>query len=323
MTTSLIKVRVQVIRYEAEDILSFELADPAEVLLPQFVPGAHIDVHLKPGLIRQFSISSSPKELNRYRIAVLREKPGTGGSKYMHNEVKAGSLLEISQPKNMFKLNSAASRHILIAGGIGITPILAMAYELEESKSNYTIHYCTRSPEKTAFRSEIMELVKHGALQFYFDGGNPQQGLDMKACLRDYEDGMHLYFCGPPGLMKAAQELSAHWPKNSVHFEHFYIEGVVRPDDSAREENREFQIRLASNNKVYTVPVEKSIVEVLRENGIWVDTSCEEGFCGTCLTRYLDGEPEHRDMVLEEDDHKDYVLICCARSKTPELVLDL
>lgn len=321
--TTLHRVQVHSIRHEAENILSFELVDPGGALLPEFQPGAHVDVHLKAGLIRQFSLCSPPWKLASYRIAVLLETHSKGGSEYMHHQVKIGDILNISTPKCKFKLASNAARHVLVAGGIGITPILCMVHCLERQLSNYVLHYCTRTIEKTAFREEIENLVKCGEVQFHFDGGDPSKGLDLHKTLAVQEPGSHLYYCGPGGLMQAASDASAHWEPGTVHFEYFTSESLPVRDSDISKENREFQVRLAKSNVLYTVPVGKSIVEVLRENDIWVDTSCEEGICGTCLTRYLEGEPEHRDMVLDEDDRRDYVLICCARSKTPELVLDL
>ena len=320
--TALYWVRVQSIRHEAENILSYELVDPDGAQLPEFQPGAHVDVHLKAGMIRQFSLCSPPWMLAGYRIAVLLETHSTGGSEFMHNQVSVGDLLKISPPKCNFRLAGNAARHVFVAGGIGITPILCMVHCLERQQSDYVLHYCTRTIEKTAFREEIENLVKCGEVQFHVDGGDPSKGLDVHRTLAVQEPGSHLYYCGPAGLMQAAGEASAHWKPGTVHFEYFSGESLRVGDDTGKA-NREFQVRLAKSNALYTVPMDKSIVEVLRENNIWVETSCEEGICGTCLTRYLEGEPEHRDQVLEPEDRQEYVLICCARSRTPELVLDL
>ena len=317
------KVRVRTIHYEAEDIRSYVLMDPDGAQLPEFKAGAHIDLHLENGLIRQYSLCNSSWERRFYLIGVLLEHPGTGGSEYIFNNIQVGDLLEISEPKHLFKLSSNAQRHLLIAGGIGITPILSMAYTLEQEKADYVFHYCTRAPEKTAYREEVENLVRHGSLQFHFDGGNPENGLDLKVALQEYQDGTHLYYCGPAPMMKAASEASAHWPSGTVHFEYFSAEGLETATPDSREPDAEFQIRLASSGSVYTVPAHKTIVDVLMENGIFVDTSCEDGFCGTCLTRYLEGEPEHRDEILDDEDHEEYLLICCARSRSPELLLDL
>lgn len=323
MPLNKLQVRVQQIRYEAIDIVSLSLVDPSGADLPEFTAGAHIDVHLPNGLIRQYSLCGPVSEKNNYLVGVLNEYPGTGGSKFVHENLRVGELLEISEPKNLFKLNSSAERHLLIGGGIGITPILSMSHTLERQKAEYRLHYCSKSLENTAFHKEIVETVKHGKLQFHFDGGNPENGLDVKAELLDYVDGTHLYCCGPQGMMDAVRESSSHWPAGTVHFEFFSPDAIPKTESEELAEESEFQIRLATSGQVLTVPAYKTIVDVLRENGIFVETSCEDGFCGTCLTRYLEGEPDHRDEVLDDEDHEEYVLICCARSKTPELVLDL
>ena len=318
-----IRVRVDSIKSETTDILNYVLVDPDGGELPEFAAGSHIDVHLGNGLIRQYSICGPEWDRRSYPIGVLLEHPGTGGSQFMHNNIKVGDILEVSDPKHLFKLNPQAQRHLLIAGGIGVTPLLAMAYSLERAKADYVFHYCTKSPEVTAYMDEITGLVKHGGLHLHFDGGNPKNGLDLKAILREYSEGTHLYYCGPSGMMNAAAEACSHWPKGTVHYEVFSTEGIESTKPERIGEDDEFQIKVSSTGAVYSVPSYKTIVDVLRENGFDIDTSCEDGFCGTCLTRYLEGEPDHRDEVLDEEDHEEYLLICCARSHTPEIVLDL
>ena len=316
-------VRVQAVVYQTADIKSYELVEPQGAALPEFSAGAHIDVHLQNGLIRQFSLCGSSLDRHVYKIGVLKEKSGTGGSEFMHENVHVGQMLEISEPKQMFKLNAQAERHLLIAGGIGVTPILSMLHTLEREQSDYVFHYCTRAAENTAFLSDIEALVKHGEVHMHFDGGNPAEGLDLRATLKRHAEGTHLYCCGPVGMMEAVKSASDHWPSGTVHFEYFSETSPSGDDDQQILADREFQIQLSSTGEMMTVPADMSIVEVLRANGVFVDTSCEEGYCGTCLTRYLSGEPEHRDEVLDEEDHEDYVLICCARSYSDVLVLDL
>lgn len=181
MPLNKIQVRVQQIRYEAVDIISLLLVDPSGAELPEYSAGAHIDTNLPNGLIRQFSLCGPFSDKHSYLVGVLKEDPGTGGSKFIHENIRAGDLLEISEPKNMFKLNSNAERHLLIGGGIGIAPILSMSYALEQQQAEYTLHYCSRSPEKTAFQKEIADVVQHGQLCFHFDGGIPENGLDIKS----------------------------------------------------------------------------------------------------------------------------------------------
>jgi ferredoxin-NADP reductase len=313
-------LRVSSVTYETDDILSFELIDLRAASLPAFEAGAHIDVHIAPGLVRQFSLSGNPVERRRYQIAVLNEPNGRGGSKAMHETMRPGRTVTVSAPRNHFPLFKPARRHLLLAGGIGVTPMMAMIATLESEGAEWQMHYCTRSAEKTAFRERLQPLVDAGKVVLHHDGGNPKNGLDITAALTSVEPGTHLYYCGPPGFMSAAAEGARHWPESTVHFE-FFSAPAEKPAEE--HENKPFQVKLKSTGDVLDVPADKSIVEVLRENGRYVDTSCEEGFCGTCLTPYVEGEPEHRDTVLDDDDHAKYVLICCARAKSQLLVLDM
>lgn len=313
-------VRVGAITREAEDILSFELVDPAGRDLPWFTAGAHIDVHIGDGMVRQFSLCNDPSERHRYVIAVLKEPDGRGGSRALHDTVRPGGLLSVSEPRNYFPLAEDAAHHLLLAGGIGVTPMMAMVEALEAKGADYFLHYCARAPENTAFLDRLRPLVDAGRVALHHDGGDPRRGLDIDATLKNPEPGTHLYYCGPPGFMSAAASAVVHWPEGTVHFEYF-----TAPEDGAAgdRENTPFQVKIASTGDVFGVPADKTIVEVLREAGLPIDTSCEDGYCGTCLTRYLEGEPEHRDMVLDDEDRAEFVLICCARAKTSLLVLDL
>ncbi len=313
-------VRVGATARAAEDILSFELADPAGRDLPRFTAGAHIDVHIDDGLVRQYSLCNDPDERHRYVIAVLNEPDGRGGSLALHETVSEGDLLTISEPRNHFRLADDAARHLLLAGGIGVTPMMAMIGTLEARGADYLMYYCARAPENTAFLDRLRPLVDAGRVALHHDGGDPRRGLDIDATLKNPEPGTHLYYCGPPGFMSAAASAVVHWPEGTVHFEYF-----TAPEDRAAgdHENTPFQVKIASTGDVFGVPADKTIIEVLRGNGLAVDTSCEHGYCATCMTRYLEGEPEHRDAVLDDEDRAEFVLICCARSRTPLLVLDL
>jgi vanillate O-demethylase ferredoxin subunit len=315
-----LSLRIRAITYEAEDVLGFELVDPRGGLLPAFEAGAHIDVYIAPHLVRQYSLAGDPADHARYVIAVLREQAGRGGSQAIHEGFRAGQVIEASAPRNHFRLAESAGEHLLLGAGIGVTPMMAMAATLQARGASWNMHYCTRSPEKTAFRDRIAALVEAGRVTLHHDGGNPERGLDVRAALAAAKPGTHLYYCGPPGFMRAVAEAARDWPADHVHFEHF---AAPAPREAPARENTPFAIRLKSSGETLEVPAAKTIVQVLRENGQYVDTSCEDGFCGTCLTRYCEGEPEHRDTVLDEDDRRQYVLICCARSKTPTLVLDL
>ncbi len=316
---ALLSVRVKAIRREADNILTYELVHPNAGVLPSFTAGAHIDVRIRDDLKRQFSLCNAPGERNRYVIAVLREKAGRGGSMAMHNDVREGNLLSISEPRNQFPLaGQEAEFHLLLAGGIGVTPMMAMAEALEARRARWHMHYCTRNPEATAFRARIEPLIAAGKVTLHHDGGDPSQGLDIKALLTCYEAGSHVYFCGPPGFMSAIKTSVNAWPAHSIHCEYF-----TSSEENAELDNAPFQIRVKHTGDVLNVPADGTIVGVLRENGFAIDTDCEDGYCGTCITRYLEGDPEHRDSVLSEKERKSYVMVCCARAKGAPLVLDI
>lgn len=316
----LIEARLQAITREAEGIASFEFRRPDGGELPGFAAGAHIDVHLRAGLVRPYSLCNDPAERDRYVVAVLREPGGRGGSLAMHDELRVGERVTISTPRNFFPLARDARRHLLVAGGIGVTPMMAMVAELSSRGEEFFLHYCTRNAEKTAFLGRVRQLAASGRAALHHDNGNPLQGLDLQALLRDHEPGTHLYFCGPGGFMDAARAFSAHWPREAVHFEYF-----AAPAEPAAKpmENRAFRVRLVRSALELDVPADKTIVDVLRERDIFIETSCQEGYCGTCLTRYLAGEVEHRDTVLDEKDRKEFLLVCRSRARTPVLELDL
>jgi ferredoxin-NADP reductase len=219
-------LRIRSITYLAARINGYELVDPGGHDLPRFEAGAHISVRLAEGLVRDFSLWNDPVERMHYRIAVLREGPG---SRRLHEEVRVGDFVEGSLPRNNFPLAAEAERHLLIAGGIGITPIMAMIAELRRSRADFRLHYCTRSPEETAFLDDLAILAAQGRAQFHHDGGNPEKGLDIAATLREYPSGTHLYYCGPAGMMATAEAASRHWPAGTVHCEYFAGPKAVPP----------------------------------------------------------------------------------------------
>ena len=313
--------RLHAIVLEADGIATFEFRRAAGGELPAFSAGAHIDVHIRPGCVRQYSLCNDPSERHRYVVAVLREEGGRGGSKAMHDELRIGQSLTLGVPRNFFPLAREARRHLLLAGGIGVTPIMAMAAELEAQGGDFFLHYCTRSPERTAFRGRVEALARSGHAAIHHDGGDPARGLDLAATLRQPDAGTHLYYCGPAGFMRAVGAAAAHWPAGSVHAEHFTAPEEAAPAVSAA--NAPFRIRLSRSDLELEVPADKTIVDVLRAHDVFIETSCTQGYCGTCLTRYTAGEPEHRDTVLDDDDRREFVLVCCARARSPVLELDL
>lgn len=314
-------VRVRSIVYECEGINSYLLEGTNGASLPRFAAGSHVDVHLEGGAVRQYSLCNDPNETGRYRIAVQREAQGRGGSRQIFAQVRVGQLLEVSKPRNHFVLSQVADRHLLIAGGIGITPLLAMAYQLGCAKAAFELHYCTRTPERTPFLAELKQFGD--AVHIHHDHGEPANGLNFASLLKQQRPGTHLYFCGPPGFMAAVAAAAAHWPKPSIHFEHFSAAAVAPAHATAGNDCESFQIQIASTGRLLDVPANKSITQVLAEQGIPIETSCEAGLCGTCRTRYISGTPDHRDLVLQDDEKREYLLPCCSRSKSAILVLDL
>lgn len=316
-----LQVRVKSTKYEAEGIVSFDLSDPSGAPLPPFTAGSHIDIWISDTECRSYSLCSDPRDSSAYKIGVLKEEQGQGGSIWVHDNLREGEVVKVSTPRNLFPLSNDAEKHVLLAGGIGVTPMIAMIHELEAKGASYVMHLCARSADKTPFMDFLAPRIDAGKVHIHHDGGNPEAGLDIVGLLKGHEPGMHLYYCGPAGFMSAAKDASSHWPKGSVHFEFFSSpdDGADQPSDA----DAPFQVKLSSSDEIYDVPADQTIVEVLRENGIHVDTQCEDGFCATCMTKYVSGEPEHRDAVLDEEDQKEFVLICCARSKTPLLELDL
>lgn len=311
-------LRVRSITYLAKAINGYELVDPRGRDLPRFEAGAHIGMRLGDMPPRDYSLWNDPAERRRYCIAVLREDERNGVSLKLHQGLRVGDLVEVSLPRNNFPLDHGARRHLMIAGGIGITPVMAMVAELRRRGADFLVHYCARSPEEAAFRDELDLLAAQGRVRFHYDGGDPARGLDIAATLRDTPAGTHLYYCGPAGLMKGVAAAAEDWPSGTVHCEYF-----TGPSDVDFGEHRPFRIALARTGGEYEVPAGETIVDVLRREGVAVRTSCELGYCGTCLTRYLGGEPEHRDQILSAKDRERYVLICCSRAKTPLLELDL
>ncbi|MYM24286.1 2Fe-2S iron-sulfur cluster binding domain-containing protein [Duganella sp. FT135W] len=317
MSADLLQVRVERRDNEAEDICSYELVSADGASLPAFTAGAHIDVHIAPGLVRQYSLCNPPHERHRYVIGVLRDPASRGGSQAMHEQIRAGAALTISAPRNHFALVDAP-RSVLLAGGIGITPLLAMAETLSAQGAQFEMHYCTRSPERTAFRDRILSAPFAEKVRFYHD--NVQQ-LNLPALFASLPPDTHVYFCGPAGFIDHVKSTAAlaDWPESQLHLEYFGAAPVASDGDQP------FEVKLASSGKCYTIPPGTTVLRVLNDAGVFVPASCEQGVCGTCLTRVLDGVPDHRDLYLTESEQaaNDLFAPCCSRSRSATLLLDL
>jgi vanillate O-demethylase ferredoxin subunit len=314
-------VRVSRKQREAVDIDSFELVSADGAALPAFSAGAHIDVHLPGGIVRQYSLCNNPSESHRYLIAVLRDANSRGGSQAMHDSVMEGDTLQISAPRNHFTLAHDAQRHILLAGGIGVTPILCMAERLKSTAASFEMHYATRSRERTAFETRILESGVGEHVKFYFDDGAAADKLALEPLLSQPQAGVHVYVCGPKGFMDAVLATARRlgWPESQLHYEFFSADVALSPDAGS------FEVQVASTGQIVLVPKDKTIVQALAACGIELQTSCEQGVCGTCLTRVIEGIPDHKDLYLTPEEHalNDQFLPCCSRAKSPRLVLDI
>lgn len=321
MNASRLRVRVARKATEALDICTFELVDTEGRTLPPFSAGSHIDVHLGNGLTRQYSLCNDSAESHRYLIGVLLDPASRGGSRAMHETVHKDDILQISSPKNHFPLVHGGHRSILLAGGIGITPILCMAEHLANTSRAFELNYCTRSRERTAFHERIAASGFRDRARFHHDDGPASQRLDIHGLLAAAQIDAHLYVCGPKGFMKAVLDTAREsgWPEEQLHYEFFSGDATHALQDAS------FQVKLASSGRVVDVPPHLSIVGALAEFGIEIPTSCEQGVCGTCLTRVLEGEPDHRDLFLTPQERlkNNQFTPCCSRSKSPVLVLDL
>jgi len=320
MNPETIMVRVVKRVKEALDIDSFELADCSGGALPSSTPGAHLDVHLPSGLTRQYSLCDSASTPDRYRIAVLRDPTGRGGSVDMHDLVKVGDTLRIGAPRNHFPLVPSASRSLLFAGGIGITPILSMAQHLTSHGQEFELHYCARSADRMAFRDLLMTTALAHKTCLYFDDQGEDQRIDISQALALPREGVHVYVCGPRGFIDAVlQTAQANgWPGSQLHSESF-------SGNPAITRGAPFEVQLARSGRVISVSSEETVIQALARSGVDVPTSCEQGICGTCLLRVCAGVPDHRDMFLTPAEHlgNEWLIPCCSRSKTSTLVLDL
>lgn len=314
------RVRLERKVEEAEGIARFEFVCADGGHLPGFSAGAHVDVMLAGGLTRQYSLCNAPTDASRYVLGVLREPDSRGGSLAMH-ALNEGDEVHISAPRNHFPLVTGASNSLLLAGGIGVTPILSMAESLEALGEAFELHYCTRSRARTAFMRRLADAPFAHRVHHHFDDGDAAQRCDIGALLKAQPAGTHLYTCGPKGFMDAvlASARALGWPEANIHYEYFAGAPVEQAGDVA------FDVQLARTGKTVRVAADQSVAQALAAAGVDVPVSCEQGVCGTCLTRVIDGTPDHRDMFLTDAEREanDQFTPCCSRAKGPLLVLDL
>lgn len=306
---------------EADGICSFELCAADGSPLPAFEAGAHIDIHIANGLIRQYSLCNDSRERHRYVISVLKDPASRGGSSAMHEQISQGQTLSISAPRNLFALDNSAQRHLLFGGGIGITPMLAMAHELHQQGADFELHYSFRCRERAAFLQLLGQAPFASRVHLHDDSGSPEQKLAAAALLAAPDRTSHLYVCGPAGFMSFILDTAqaAGWPEDQVHREFFAAAPIDQRGDTP------FEVQLASSGQIFYIPADRTVFEVLDEAGIEIESSCEQGVCGTCITGLLDGIADHRDQFMTAAEHasNDRFTPCCSRAKSPRLVLDL
>jgi cytochrome P450/ferredoxin-NADP reductase len=304
-------------REEAEGVKSFLLADPRGRPLPGWSAGAHVDL-VSGGFRRKYSLCSAPGEEGRWRIAILREAEGRGGSRHFCDALSEGAEVQVAGPRNHFRLDESAARYRLIAGGIGITPILAMADRLKVLGRDYTLHYCGPSRARMAFLDRV--LADHGprAQLHVSDEGTR---LDLAGEFAAVTEGEQVYACGPARMLDALRELARGWPEGALHFEYFTTGAATL--DPARE--HAFEAVLADSGLVVEVAADETLYAALRRAGIDIQSDCGEGLCGSCEARVVEGEIDHRDRVLSRAERArgDRMMTCCSRAKGRRIVLGL
>jgi ferredoxin-NADP reductase len=312
-----LEVVVEEVREEADGVVSLLLADPAGATLPHWSPGAHVDLILSDELERQYSLCGDPGDAHHLRVAVLREPESRGGSAWVHERVRAGDRIRIRGPRNNFPLVAAGS-YVFVAGGIGITPLLTMIEALAARGADWKLVYGGRRAASMAFREQ---LARFGDRVTFWP--EEEHGLiDLPGLLGTPAPATAVYCCGPEPLIAAVEAQCAAWPQGTLHVERFSPKpGALEGDGS----DRAFEVVLDYSEMTLTVQPGQTIVDALEAAGIETVTSCREGTCGTCETAVLEGEPDHRDSFLTDQDREDNrsIMICCSRSKGPRLVLDL
>lgn len=316
--TDLIEVVVSTISRETADVNVYELRRKNEAPLPLFSAGAHIVVHLLDGMVRSYSLCNSQAERDRYVIAVARSTNVGGRSGRLHDTVKVGDTLKIGAPHNNFPLKEDAHHTVLIAGGIGVTPIWCMAQRLQQLGRSWELIYCTRSRDQTAFLQHLSAPPYAANVRFNFDAEPGGEMLDIGGLVQEIPESAHVYCCGPTGMLNAFEDAARTRVRGTAHLERF--SAVDAPATSGG-----FTVKLARTGKEVQVAKGKTVLDALLEIKIQAPYSCLEGTCGECLTKVLSGVPDHRDVYLSDEEHaaNDKMTICCSGSKTDCLVLDL
>lgn len=316
--TTLYDVVVKNRHVEGGNIAVMEFESATSATLPKVEAGAHIDVHLPNGMVRQYSLCQNPNDEGKFRLGILRDPESRGGSISAFNEIKDGMQIQVSEPKNLFPLLKA-KHSVLIGGGIGITPLITMAYQLAHEGESFELHYCGASPEKCAFVDEIKngELAQYTTFHFKSEGASHRAFFE--SAIKDIDLESHIYTCGPVGFMDWVINLATthDFPEQQIHKEYFQVETDTSGDS--------FEVVAERSGKIIMVEAGETILQALAKEGIDIEMSCEQGVCGTCMCDVIEGEPDHRDVYFtdEEKASNEQILVCCSRSKTPRLVLDI
>jgi len=315
--SGLIAARLTAIESVAKDTNLYTFKRVEGGPLPAYKPGAHIDLHLPIGLIRQFSLVVPNTDPESYVVGVKRDAESRGGSRYIIDEMRVGHEIKISAPRNNFPLDEKADHIILVAGGIGITPIWCMAQELIASARSWKLYYSCRTREEMAF-FETLRNLDPDRVHLHLDDEANGKFLDLTSIIAAAPESAHMYCCGPKPMLAAFEAAAASRPRGNVHVEYFTAKAEAATTGG-------FWVELARSGEEYYIPEGKKILEVLFDAGVDVDYSCELGICGECVTRVISGIPEHRDSVLSEEEQaaNDKVMICCCGCKTERLVLDM
>lgn len=308
-------VRLTAIRYAALDTNLYEFRRLDGAPMPPIAPGAHIDIHLPNGMMRQYSLTTAEGDPNAYVVGIKKDRASRGGSKYIHDQLKVGTELKLGGPRNNFPLDEKASHTVLLAGGIGITPIWCMAQRLQKIGASWEMHYSCRERPEVAFIDELSKLPN---VKIHIDAESNGKFLDIPGIVAAAPQGAHFYCCGPVPMLNVYEEATKVLPEGQMHIEYF------TPKEAAALEGG-YKVRLERSGQEFTVPPGKTLLHVLRDAGIDVSYSCEEGVCGSCETVVISGTPDHRDNILTESERKasKTMMICCSGSKSDLLVLDL
>jgi tetrachlorobenzoquinone reductase len=313
-TRDTIRMRLTSVRYAAADINLYEMRRPDNAVLPPAAPGAHIDVHLPNGIMRQYSLVTADGDPHAYVIGIKRDRMSRGGSAFIHDKLRVGQTFEVGGPRNHFPLDETVRHTVLVAGGIGITPIWAMAQRLQKRSRSFELHYACRERREAAFVEQIEAMPQAHLHVDHEEGGKP---LNIASIVAAAPADAHYYCCGPLPMLSAYEAATAALDSAQVHAEYFMPKA-----QAACEGN--FMVELHRTGQTFAIPEGRTILQVLREAGVAAPYSCEEGICGACQVRVVSGTPDHRDSVLSEREKQsgETMLICCSGSKSEKLVID-